>query len=375
MIKFVEGDFFDYQADIRVNTVNCVGVMGAGVALQFKNMYPVMFEDYVKACNAKTLKIGLPHVWQDVFSEDKTKIINFPTKDDWKKPSKYEYIDEGLKWLRNYLLQNKGNTITIPALGCGHGGLDWVIVKEMICKYLTDIQMNILVFAPESSNKKKDFSQELKDKGIEKFHFNEVNHLFPDNLSKPIYIKGHKEFLDLKKISIIVDSKANEKEKNAVLECINMLPDNYVYVLGYGNSFETDILKHALSRNLKVLIVLPLGMLEMKIRKDLLPHWNDKQISILSLVEPKQTWKSYESTKALKFRFNVSDAILIANFDFQSLENFENELKNSKKNIFYINYWKEGISFFQNISAKQIGRNKETLRPNLGPLLESLQQK
>ena len=90
MIEFVSGDFFEYDADIRINTVNCVGVMGAGAALQFKNKFPDMFLDYQKACELKQIKPGNPHVWlgQDIFS--KLTIINLPTKDHWKKPSEYE---------------------------------------------------------------------------------------------------------------------------------------------------------------------------------------------------------------------------------------------------------------------------------------------
>ena len=94
MITFVEGNFFDFEADIRVNTVNCVGIMGAGVALQFKNKYPRMFEEYARECSLGKVKIGKPHVWNDneMFSLSPT-IINFPTKDDWKKPSEYEFIE------------------------------------------------------------------------------------------------------------------------------------------------------------------------------------------------------------------------------------------------------------------------------------------
>lgn len=146
MIKFVEGNFFDHSADIRVNTVNCVGVMGAGVALQFKNKYPAMFEDYELQCRLKILRPGSPHVWRsnEIFSEDIT-IINFPTKDHWKNPSKYEYVESGLVWLRNYLMSRPNTTITLPALGCGHGGLEWDKVKKMIEESLSDVNANILV--------------------------------------------------------------------------------------------------------------------------------------------------------------------------------------------------------------------------------------
>lgn len=85
MIEFVEGDFFDFDADIRINTVNCVGVMGAGVALLFKNKYPKMYKEYVRQCKNNEISPGNPTVWKegDMFSIS-LEIINFPTKDHWK---------------------------------------------------------------------------------------------------------------------------------------------------------------------------------------------------------------------------------------------------------------------------------------------------
>ena len=154
MLKFVKGNFFDFDADIRVNTVNCVGVMGAGVALAFKNKYPEMFKEYVRQCKANEISPGKPSVWkkEDMFSKG-IEIINFPTKAHWRNPSEYEYIESGLIWLSDYLKNKEGLTITLPALGCGHGGLDWVNVKKLILNYLSETKNNILVFEPESSKK------------------------------------------------------------------------------------------------------------------------------------------------------------------------------------------------------------------------------
>ena len=154
MIKFVSGDFFDYDADIRINTVNCVGVMGAGVALIFKKKFPDMFDDYYKACKKNEVQPGHPHVWKDVTLLSECTIINFPTKIHWKNPSQYEYIEKGLIWLRDYLSNITDSTVTLPALGCGHGGLEWEKVKVMITNYLKDLNVTILVFEPSSSTKK-----------------------------------------------------------------------------------------------------------------------------------------------------------------------------------------------------------------------------
>lgn len=381
MIKFVTGDFFDYNADIRINTVNCVGVMGAGVALLFKTKFPKMYDEYVRECNQGKVKIGLPHVWKDneMFNSSGVTIINFPTKNHWKNPSEYEFVEKGLVWLRNYLI-NKGHvTITLPALGCGHGGLDWAIVRKMISEKLENLDAKILVFEPSSSINKEMSSEtlaELKEKHIYKVVPNDYG--YPKKLrgksAVEIYLKGNKEIFNYKILSIIVDTKANEREREAVLKCFHSLPDKgIVYMLGYNSSFEKDLVKEALTKNVKVILMIPYGILGLKIRKDLKHLWDENKITIVSISQPHQSWKVNESINALKFRFKVSDAILIANYDYDILQKYENELRAMKNDIFYINYWSSTVDFYKRINAKQIGRNKETLLPNINPILEHLQ--
>ena len=156
MITFAKGNFFDYPADIRVNTVNCVGAMGAGIAAQFRGKYPKMDQQYSHLCRQKLIRPGKPYAWSndDLFNMNKRPliIINFPTKDHWRNPSQYTYIEEGLKWLRIFLLDKPDSTITIPALGCGLGGLDWNRVKPMIQLHLSGLSTHILVFEPQSDN-------------------------------------------------------------------------------------------------------------------------------------------------------------------------------------------------------------------------------
>jgi O-acetyl-ADP-ribose deacetylase (regulator of RNase III) len=148
MIEFTKGDMFDSPADVRVNTVNCVGVMGAGVALAFKNRYPDMFKDYQNACRDRRLRPGKLHVWKNLLGEW---VINFPTKRDWRDPSLYEDILSGLDALREYLLDHGHITVALPALGCRHGGLDWAKVAPMIKDKLADLEARILVFEPADS--------------------------------------------------------------------------------------------------------------------------------------------------------------------------------------------------------------------------------
>lgn len=119
--------------------------MGAGIALAFKQRYPKMFHDYRKICLAKQLSPGKLHFWQ----EGNETIINFPTKIDWKNPSEYEWIELGLESLSEYLRLRSKAKVTIPALGCGLGGLEWKIVKEMIKTHLGPLkELTIYAFNP-----------------------------------------------------------------------------------------------------------------------------------------------------------------------------------------------------------------------------------
>ena len=128
MIAFKDGDIFDSSAECLVNTVNCEGFMGKGIAYQFKEKFPENNKNYVFACKTKSLTVG-----DILFFSEKGKIIaNFPTKDKWREKSQYSYIKEGLENLARGVESRNIASIAIPPLGCGNGGLDWNIVKKMI---------------------------------------------------------------------------------------------------------------------------------------------------------------------------------------------------------------------------------------------------
>lgn len=147
MMEFVHGDMFDVPAEIRVNAVNCVGVMGAGVALAFKTRYPEMFRDYKRACKKGDVQPGKLHIWKTLTEW----IINFPTKRHWRDNSRYDDIAAGLQALREYLSGLGSVKVTLPALGCGHGGLEWSRVSEMIRSELNGLEAQIYVFEPGDS--------------------------------------------------------------------------------------------------------------------------------------------------------------------------------------------------------------------------------
>lgn len=142
MIKYVTGDIFKSETQTIVNTVNCVGAMGAGIALEFKNRYPNMFYSYKKICDTNQLKPGLLYLWK---KEEKW-ILNFPTKNHFKDPSCLEYIEEGLIKFKNTYKEKGITSISFPKLGCGKGGLNFKDVKPLMEKYLNlDIDVEIYI--------------------------------------------------------------------------------------------------------------------------------------------------------------------------------------------------------------------------------------
>lgn len=126
-------NIFDSQCQTIVNTVNCVGVMGKGLALEMKNRYPDMFDKYKDYCNKNLIDIG--KLWLYKHSDEKW-ILNFPTKKHWKNKSEYEYIEEGMKKFVETYKDKNINTIAFPMLGCNNGGLEKDIVLQIMTKHL-----------------------------------------------------------------------------------------------------------------------------------------------------------------------------------------------------------------------------------------------
>lgn len=151
-IKIYEDkDIFLTDADAIVNTVNTVGVMGKGLALQFKKLYPKMFAEYKERCNKGEVKVGLLdiHYIEDTNNESDPKIIiNFPTKEHWRGKSKGEYIVNGLDNFRNIAQDLNIKSIAFPALGCGLGGLDWAVVRTLMIHHFKQINLDFEIYVP-----------------------------------------------------------------------------------------------------------------------------------------------------------------------------------------------------------------------------------
>ena len=148
MIRFVQGDLFASGCEALVNPVNCVGVMGRGLALQFKRRFPANFEAYRDACARRALRPGRCFVF-DAAAGPPRFIINFPTKRHWREGSRIEDIADGLDHLARILDRRAIRSVAVPPLGCGLGGLPWPEVRSLLVARLAPCEgVSIVIHEP-----------------------------------------------------------------------------------------------------------------------------------------------------------------------------------------------------------------------------------
>lgn len=149
MIRFTQGDILRADVEALVNTVNCVGVMGRGIALQFKNTFPENFKAYEAACSRREVQPGRMFVFDTGQLTWPRYIINFPTKRHWKGKSRIEDIESGLEALVKEVRARNIRSIAIPPLGSGLGGLEWARVRPLIERALTAVpDVEAVIFEP-----------------------------------------------------------------------------------------------------------------------------------------------------------------------------------------------------------------------------------
>ena len=139
------GNLFESETQTLVNTVNCVGVMGKGIAAEFKKRYPNMFRDYKARCDAGLVRLGRPYLYSDLMG---VCIINFPTKDHWRSPSRLQDIADGLDYFVAHYSEWGITSIAVPPLGCGNGGLEWSAVGPLIYQKLNPLPIVLEMYAP-----------------------------------------------------------------------------------------------------------------------------------------------------------------------------------------------------------------------------------
>ena len=145
MIKVVRGNLFESNAQTWVNAVNCVGVMGKGIALEFKNRFPDMYEDYVSRCKRGEVKLGRPYLFKRLVSPW---ILNFPTKDHWRSAARLRDIIDGLEYLTAHYKEWGIESLAVPAIGCGQGQLDWDKVAPVLHDHLKGLDVSVELYAP-----------------------------------------------------------------------------------------------------------------------------------------------------------------------------------------------------------------------------------
>ena len=165
MIRFTQGNLLAAPAEALANTVNTVGVMGKGIALMFKEAFPENYRLYRKACETKQVKVGRVFAterWD--FVSGPRWIINFPTKEHWRAPSRIDWICDGLVDLRRFIEDHKIRSVALPPLGSGNGGLDWREVRPLIVEALEPLQdVTTIVYEPT-----KQYQNIQKREGVER---------------------------------------------------------------------------------------------------------------------------------------------------------------------------------------------------------------
>lgn len=145
MVEVVTGNLLDSKAQTLVNTVNCVGVMGKGIALEFKKQFPAMFKDYVERCERGEVRLGRPYLVRQLVGPW---VLNFPTKDHWRSLANLDDIVRGLEYLEAHYEEWGITSIAVPPLGCGNGQLEWRVVGPTLYRNLQQLRIPVELYAP-----------------------------------------------------------------------------------------------------------------------------------------------------------------------------------------------------------------------------------
>lgn len=144
----VSGDLFASGAQTLVNAVNCHGVMGAGIARAFRDRWPFMYADYQRLCASGGLRLGEPVLWRPMHRESGPQVVLFPTKDHWRDSSDITAVRDGLAYLVDHLAAWRVESLALPALGCGLGGLAWSEVQPVMTAALGQVTVPVEIYRP-----------------------------------------------------------------------------------------------------------------------------------------------------------------------------------------------------------------------------------
>lgn len=195
-IRYLQnGDLLKSPRQTYVNAVNCVGVMGKGIALKFRHAFPAMYQDYQKKCHTKELVLQKPYLYNQ---DPGPWIINFPTKGHWRTHSALTDIDQGLAYLAQQIPVWGVTSLAIPALGCGEGGLDWADVHPLIVQHLGPLGILIDLYLPQHTPK-------------------QIQSISNQTNKKPNRKRGqNSEFFSPPPLKKIISSSAEKSKKNQI---------------------------------------------------------------------------------------------------------------------------------------------------------------
>jgi O-acetyl-ADP-ribose deacetylase (regulator of RNase III) len=192
LIHYQRGNIFDSDTQVIVNTVNCQGVMGKGLALAFKKRYPEMFPVYQQECQEGRLRIGRP----TLYKESTPWILNFPTKDGWRANSKLEYIEKSLEYFVSHYKKVGITSIAFPKLGAQNGKLSWDDVGPLMAQYLGQLDINVYIYITDGDI---EYQKDTRVNSLNEriwVQFSELA-LSPSHLQQDIQLNGR----DAKKIA------------------------------------------------------------------------------------------------------------------------------------------------------------------------------
>lgn len=382
MLVFASGNLFETDADIRINTVNCVGVMGKGVALSFKERYPMMFDDYKEACDRGEVQPGRLHTWT---APEGVTVVNFPTKRHWRQKSRYEDIEAGLRVLHDFLRERGRVRVTLPALGCGHGGLDWARVSQLIEDRLADLEAEIFVFGPSASRSadqaarngdSEETRELLKQRGVRTWCKDDP--AFPCSLGElgygRLYLLGNERLLSEKWVSMLCSYQPAEREINAATMCAEGLSKAGVVVgSGYSPKVERRAIRAALEQGGNVVIFLADGILQFKQRQDLQDVWDKDRVVVVSVASPNQSWSKNAARDAQRAMVALSSCVLITDPEPKRWRALAKEVARVQPvQIAFVDYQTDATDMcaMRELSAIPIRRSRDTGAPNLSPILD-----
>lgn len=370
---------FEAQVDVRVNTVNCVGVMGTGLALAFKNRYPEMFKEYQIACRDGRVRPGALHIWKSLTGDW---IINFPTKRDWRDPSRYEDILAGLSELRRYLLEQGHVLVALPALGCGHGGLDWNKVSKMIENSLGDLDAHILVFEPADSRNAgraahhrptDDEIDALKHIGFS--YADEFQERGGDALPPFVLSKGDQALLTRRWVALLPSRNPPEREiaaLGAISHEMALSRELRPVALVHSGRSTEDVAQLFLGQGVPVVVILPFGPLTRKSLAARLGCEQGGKVALLSAAAPSEVWSRSALAESMRLMRDRASGVLLSDpapewLNERSLHNW------TERPFFYVRYDNspEAVrGLLDKSGARPIGRRPDSGAPNLRPLSE-----